>query len=164
MVYYQCHPDGAYKLKGATKSMQPSTRPYYLFLSLILTFFMSFCFAVSMAQALPGDSYTVDPIGIEDFWAYTEDSVNPVNGNLVLVEKDLSIPGRGIPVGISRTFNSRTSSGVGIFGYGWASNLEVRLLDAGDGTITLVDGDNTRHTFRQTVDGRSTQGNLPKIR
>ncbi|MEW6697623.1 MAG: RHS repeat-associated core domain-containing protein [Bacillota bacterium] len=95
----------------------------------------------------------MDPIGLEDFWVYTEDGVNPANGNLVLVEKDLSIPGRGIPVSISRTFNSRASSQAGIFGYGWTSNLEVRLLDAGSESITLIDGDNTRHIFVQTTDG-----------
>lgn len=106
-----------------------------------------------MALAEPGDTDTVDPIGLEDFWTYTEDGVNPVNGNLVIVEKDLSIPGRGIPVSINRTFNSRASFQEGMFGYGWTSNLEIRLADAGTESITLIDGDNTRHIFVQTAGG-----------
>ncbi|GAB6153978.1 hypothetical protein JCM17380_27280 [Desulfosporosinus burensis] len=37
-------------------------------------------------------NYTVDPIGLENFWGYTKDGVNPANGNLVLQETDLSFP------------------------------------------------------------------------
>ncbi|GAB6153977.1 hypothetical protein JCM17380_27270 [Desulfosporosinus burensis] len=41
----------------------------------------------------------------------------------------------------------------GIFGYSWFSNLETRLVDAGTGPITLVDGDNTRHIFGEIAGG-----------
>ncbi|AGB41138.1 RHS repeat-associated core domain protein [Halobacteroides halobius DSM 5150] len=97
--------------------------------------------------------YTVDPIGQEEFWGYTKDGVNPANGNLVLQEKDFAIPGRGIPINLKRTYNSRKSSIAGIFGYGWTTNLEAQLVDAGAGPITLIDGDNTRHIFGQKVGG-----------
>jgi RHS repeat-associated protein len=98
-------------------------------------------------------NYTVDPIGVENFWGLTEDGVNPANGNLVLQETDLSIPGRGIPVSMKRTYNSRKSVVAGMFGYGWTSNVEARLVDQGSGPITLIDEDNTRHIFGQKIGG-----------
>ncbi|TDL76108.1 DNRLRE domain-containing protein [Peribacillus frigoritolerans] len=97
-------------------------------------------------------NYTVDSIGVEKYWGLTKDSVNPANGNLVLQDTDLSIPGRGIPVSIKRTYNSRKSF-AGMFGFGWTSNYEARLVDAGSGPITLIDEDNTRHIFGEKVGG-----------
>jgi len=97
--------------------------------------------------------YWVDPIGIENFWGSTEDGVNPANGNLVIQNNDLSIPGRGVPVSLTRTYNSRLSEVSRLFGYGWVSNIETQLVDAGTGPITLIDGDGTRHIFGQTAGG-----------
>lgn len=98
-------------------------------------------------------NFTVDPIGTEDYWSFSKDNVNPVNGNLVLQQGDLSIPGRGIPVSIDRTYNSRKTYLSGIFGYGWRSNVEVQLADSGSGPITLIDADATCHIFGQNVGG-----------
>ncbi len=92
-------------------------------------------------------TYYVNGIGLESFWGYTKDGINVSNGNLVLQETDLSIPGRGVPVSVTRTYNSRKSDGAGMFGYGWTSNVETRLIDAGFGPITLIDADHTRHIF-----------------
>ncbi|MBM7616442.1 DNRLRE domain-containing protein [Alkaliphilus hydrothermalis] len=97
--------------------------------------------------------YTVEPIGQEDFWGYSKDGVNIASGNLVLQQGDLSIPGRGIPVGLTRTFNSRKNHVTGIFGNGWRSNYEAIIVDTGSGPITLVDGDSTRHIFGQKIGG-----------
>lgn len=98
-------------------------------------------------------NYTVDPIGLENYWSLTKDGVNPANGNLVLQKKDLSIPGRGVPVSLTRTYNSRKETIAGMFGYGWISEWEARLIDAGNGPITYIDEDNTRHIFGQQVGG-----------
>ncbi len=98
-------------------------------------------------------TYWIDPIGLEDFWGYTKDGVNPANGNLVLQQSDFSIPGRGVPIGLTRTYNSRKATVAGMFGYGWTSNVETQLVDAGEGPITLIDGDGTRHIFGQTTGG-----------
>ncbi|MFC9596678.1 DUF6531 domain-containing protein [Peribacillus butanolivorans] len=68
------------------------------------------------------------------------DGVNPANGNLVYQKNDLSIPGRGIPVSMTRTYNNRKSHVTGMFGYGWTSNVEKRLVDGGTGPITQTDG------------------------
>ncbi|WP_243292303.1 DNRLRE domain-containing protein [Bacillus sp. FJAT-47783] len=101
-------------------------------------------------------NYTVDPMGVEEFWSTTEEGVNPANGNLVLQETDVAVPGRGVEVEVSRTYNSRKSWYAGMFGYGWFSNVEALLVDSGDGPITLIDGDNTRHIFGQAIGGSYT--------
>lgn len=98
-------------------------------------------------------NYWIDPIGLEDFWGYTKDGVNPANGNLVLQQSDFSISGRGIPVELNRTYNSRKATVAGMFGYGWTSNVEAQLVDAGEGPIILIDGDGSRHIFGQTAGG-----------
>ncbi|MGE7717885.1 DNRLRE domain-containing protein [Priestia megaterium] len=98
-------------------------------------------------------NYTVDPIGMENYWGLTKDGVNPANGNFVFQKNDLSIPGRGVPVNVTRTYNSRKSDVAGIFGYGWTSTIEKRLVDSGNGPITLIDEDNTRHIFGQKIGG-----------
>ncbi|WP_144015894.1 DUF6531 domain-containing protein [Desulfonispora thiosulfatigenes] len=43
----------------------------------------------------------------------------------------------GVPLDITKTYNSRKSNVAGIFGYGWTSNVEAQIVDAGDGPITL---------------------------
>jgi RHS repeat-associated protein len=98
-------------------------------------------------------NYKVEGIGLENYWSLSKDGVNPSNGNLVLQKNDLSIPGHGIPVSVTRTFNSRQSSFSGIFGYGWLTNIETRLYGAVPGPITLFDADGTQHIFGQKVGG-----------
>ncbi len=100
-------------------------------------------------------NYYIDALGIESFWSYTKDGVNPSNGNLVQQYTDFSIQGRGIPVSVVRTYNSR-SLAAGIFGYGWRSNIELQVVDAGTGPITFIDSDGTRHIFGQAIDGTYT--------
>jgi RHS repeat-associated protein len=98
-------------------------------------------------------NYWVEPIGTESFWMTTKDGVNPANGNLVLQETDLAIPGLGEGVEITRTYNSRKSGLNGMFGYGWFTNVEMNLWDSGSGPITFVDEDNTRHIFGEKIGG-----------
>ncbi|WLR51865.1 DNRLRE domain-containing protein [Bacillus tianshenii] len=98
-------------------------------------------------------NYTVDPIGMESFWMNTKDGVNPANGNYVKQKTDLQIPGLGVDVKLSRTYNSRKSQYAGLFGYGWTSTIEQQLVDSGSGPITLIDGDGTRHIFGEKIGG-----------
>ena len=98
-------------------------------------------------------NYRVDPIGSERFWRTTKDGVNPSNGNLTLNNTDIQIPGRGKNVQVTRTYNSRKSIVDGIFGYGWTSNIDRKLVDAGSGPITYIDEDGTRHVFGEKVSG-----------
>lgn len=71
----------------------------------------------------------------------------------MLQQSDFSVLGRGIPLGITRTYNSRKADVSGMFGYGWTSNVETKIVDAGKGPITFMDGDGTRHIFGEEVGG-----------
>ncbi|MFB5197420.1 DNRLRE domain-containing protein [Neobacillus sp. KR4-4] len=98
-------------------------------------------------------TYEVDPIGLEDFWHRTEDGINPSNGNLILTEADFDVPGRGIPLTVERTYNSRNTVEKGVFGYGWSSNFDARLIYGVSGPVVYIDNDGTRHFFGESVDG-----------
>jgi len=102
-------------------------------------------------------TYTVDPIGQENFWTFSQDGVNMASGNLAFQKTDVSIPGRGEWTEFTRTYNSRSSYS-GLTGYGWTSNWEIRLKvpPNGYGPITLVDADGTEHIFARRTDGNYT--------
>jgi len=51
-------------------------------------------------------TYKIDALGVEPFLPY-HGNVNVHNGNLVLSDVDVTLPGRGIPIVVSRTYNSR---------------------------------------------------------
>ncbi|PTM59264.1 DNRLRE domain-containing protein [Desmospora activa] len=95
-------------------------------------------------------TYTIDPLGKEEFWTTAASNVNTYNGNFFLCDcsetRDINIPGRGIPAAVERAYNSRSTES-GIFGYGWTSNLEQRITDNGHGPLIYTDGDWTTHTF-----------------
>lgn len=54
-------------------------------------------------------NYQVDPLGMESFWGYSG-NVNVHNGNLVVTDTDVSLSGKGIPITVTRTHNSRYST------------------------------------------------------
>jgi RHS repeat-associated protein len=89
-------------------------------------------------------------LGRESHWTYFEmplpaasAGVNVSNGNLVLSQTDISLPSRGIPAVLSRTYNSRSNRS-GLFGYGWSSSLELKLTPSGDGSrVDFFDADGT---------------------
>lgn len=96
--------------------------------------------------------YKVDPLGQESFWGYSGD-VNVHNGNLVLSDTDVDLPGKGIPINIVRTYNSRFTSSSSTFGYGWSFNVGMRLGYSDGGTVLFIDGDGTRYYFVKGSDG-----------
>lgn len=96
-------------------------------------------------------NYVVNPLGTEDFWTYAG-NVHTANGNLMLSFSDVYVPGRGIQTTITRTYNS-CSSNSGIFGYGWNSELDVKITVKNKGPIQYIDADRTVHYFEQLSDG-----------
>ena len=54
---------------------------------------------------------------------------NPINfvlGNKFQPEKDLTLNGPGLPLGLSRYYNSQSDQ-TGKFGYGWTDSFSLRL-------------------------------------
>ena len=72
----------------------------------------------------------------------TAKPVNCASGEFWHTFVDLSVPGRGVPLGLSRTYNSLNAATDGPFGHGWTSNVTMSLAlnAAGDATVTQGGG------------------------
>lgn len=109
-------------------------------------------------------TYISDLLGVNPQWSYANTpvgSVNTVNGNFISSVKDYSLPGRGIPVKISRTYNSRANYSGLLFGPKWISNLDMQLQINSWG-IVYLDSVGTEHSFFLQGDGTyKAQDNYP---
>lgn len=80
------------------------------------------------------------------------DPVNMSTGNMYRSATDVSIVARGLPVALSRTYNSRSAVD-GQFGHGWTCNYCEQLLANDDGSMTYREGDGTEHRFAASGSG-----------
>lgn len=71
---------------------------------------------------------------------------------------DLSIPGRGIPLDLERTYNSLAAATNGPFGYGWASSYDMSLAVDGSGNVTVSQENGSQVTFNPAPGGGYTAG------
>lgn len=124
--------------------------------------------AYSSGQALPiddattlkmnfdGDLYTTDlyGTGILPYWNYTSASLgggwnslaNTFNLNLLLSKSLFSVPGRGIAIGESITYNSIDGRN-GPLGIGWHLGSNAVLTECKDGSVVYNGGDGSAYTF-----------------
>jgi RHS repeat-associated protein len=79
--------------------------------------------------------------------SYTRNPVNPATGNFWHTFSDVSIPGRGIPISLRRTYNSLAASIPGRFGFGWNDSNNVRLSFDGSGNATAYMEDGSQVPF-----------------
>jgi RHS repeat-associated protein len=83
----------------------------------------------------------------------TKSPVNTQSGEFWHTFDDLSIPGRGIPVDLQRTYSSTvaTSQSPGPFGYGWSNSYQMHM-QIGSGSppssITVVAGNGSSTVFQ----------------
>jgi YD repeat-containing protein len=80
--------------------------------------------------------------------------VNLKNGNFYISYTDLTVPGMGKKLEITRTYNSKATE-VGWFGFGWGSEYETKLEVSGDGAIIIHEhgtGARVRFTPQSGVD------------
>ena len=80
-----------------------------------------------------------------------KDPVDCASGDYTETFTDVSVPGRGPGLDLSRTYNSLSASTEGIFGYGWTSSYESNLAVNMDGSITVTEADGSQVTA--TPDG-----------
>ena len=71
------------------------------------------------------------------------DPVDCVSGDFWKTFTDVNVPGRGVALNLTRTYNDMNGSTQGIFGYGWTSSYDQHIIfdaDANnsDGSITIV--------------------------
>ncbi|WP_144551291.1 DNRLRE domain-containing protein [Peribacillus simplex] len=96
--------------------------------------------------------YTIEPIGVESFWTSAGSNINTYNGNFYTQETDFTIDGRGLPLTVNRTYNSRSVE-TGMFGVGWSSNLDQKLVFATEDLVLYRDEDGTEHFFSKNASG-----------
>jgi RHS repeat-associated protein len=72
--------------------------------------------------------------------------VNCGSGDFWHTFTDLEVPGRGIPLELTRTYNSLSAQSEGIFGYGWSSSYDASLALNKDGSVTVSAEDGSQVT------------------
>lgn len=72
------------------------------------------------------------------------------SGNLALDYPEISIPNRGMPLELKRSYNSRTANVFSTFGYGWRHNYQILLsYDAQSKIYSMVDGEGSLKIFKE---------------
>ncbi|ARU62738.1 hypothetical protein CBW65_18520 [Tumebacillus avium] len=94
-------------------------------------------------------NYVPEPLGEQSFWTF-DGPVNMANLNLYQSFMDISYPGLGTDVELSRAYNSRSTES-GFFGYGWSSAFDARLQELTDGSVRLKEADGSIHFFEQNA-------------
>ena len=83
--------------------------------------------------------------------------VNCATGNQYEVQTDLRVPGRGVGLDLTRTYNSQaaaTATSAGMFGYGWTSTFSDHLvIDPTAQTATVWQADGSSVPFNVNADG-----------
>ncbi|WP_088810262.1 MULTISPECIES: DNRLRE domain-containing protein [unclassified Listeria] len=93
-------------------------------------------------------------LGMADYWTSVPvrgGEVNATNGNFLFHETDFELAGRGPSINVDRTFNSQDEA-IGIFGKGWTSTLEEKLVEEANGDIIWVESDKKIHRFTKKGD------------
>ncbi|XQY93684.1 DNRLRE domain-containing protein [Metabacillus sp. HB246100] len=149
--------------KGTELSLDPS--PVYINSGGIYSTYKNYWFRVSAYDSkgetiysnafMPTFGEPVEFLGEEEYWSILDvpyGKVNMATGNLIISEEDMTVSGRGPELGLSRTYNSLSTS-VGIFGPGWHSDAEMRVTASSDNSkVSLVDEDGTVHIFTKLAD------------
>ncbi|MFH1678470.1 MAG: DUF6531 domain-containing protein, partial [Candidatus Omnitrophota bacterium] len=81
--------------------------------------------------------------------------IDVASGNMFTGSTDIYIPGREMPLGLSRSYNSDDDS-CGQFGYGWRSNFDITLREEANMSVTEVDEAGVHTVYSRDIDGTYT--------
>jgi RHS repeat-associated protein len=84
---------------------------------------------------------------------YVLEPVNCATGTLVSQNSDFSIPGRGIPLALSRTYSSASAGADSPFGFGWTDNYAMSLSTDASGDVTIHQEDGSSVVFQPNGSG-----------
>ncbi len=112
--------------------------------------------------AFPGYAFVTGPPDVSeqgagpneserDTTCYVLEPVNCATGVLADQFTDFSIPGRGIPLSLTRSYSSAAAGTDGPFGFGWTDNYDLSLSTDQLGDVTIAQEDGSTVTF--TPDG-----------
>lgn len=92
--------------------------------------------------------------GVEPYNIFIGGMVNAANGNLVIRERDVSIPGRGFTLELVRTYNGLLYDHYGPFGLGgWTHNYNISVKDVSSGDVLYTEECGSQHQFIRNIDG-----------
>jgi RHS repeat-associated protein len=93
------------------------------------------------------------PTGVLAFQGFIAEPVNTATGNYIFQRTDLRIPGRGLPLVFTRTYNTLDPY-TGPLGAGWTHAYNVILREAADGTVTIKREDGHEESYSPLGGGR----------
>lgn len=91
-------------------------------------------------------------LGTNSNCGYDGEPVNMTTGNYLYSHEDLSIPGRGLGLTLSRSYNS-LGTGSSIFGNRWSFNYGMTLEVNADNSATITHPDGRRVTYTRNANG-----------
>ena len=100
--------------------------------------------ANNQEQPLFGSAVGSSSAEVDSSRCQTGDPVDCASGDFWQTFTDVSIPGRGPNLDLTRTYNNLQASNSGIFGNGWSSSYDQHLTLNGDGSITLTLSDGSQ--------------------
>ena len=71
------------------------------------------------------------------------------SGSLALTENDISIKGRGLSLGLTRSYNSQAADRFGTMGYGWTHSYQISLTHYPGGYV-MVGGEGSGQIFKES--------------
>ena len=116
---------------------------------------------ISDAQMFGGDNEAAAcPCATKTLGRHND--VDPGDGSLIEASADLSVPGAGVALGLSRDYDSglaqqqvADAAGPGPLGYGWSYNLGMSVSVNGSGVATVSQEDGSEVSFSPYVAGSS---------
>jgi RHS repeat-associated protein len=84
---------------------------------------------------------------------YVLEPVNCATGTLVSQYSDISIPGRGIEMSLTRAYSSASAGTDNPFGFGWTDNYAMSLNTDASGDVTIDQEDGSAVTFQPNGSG-----------
>lgn len=88
-----------------------------------------------------------NPSELSDCVSCAGDPIDTFSGNFSHSWVDFSIPGRGVPLLFSRTYNAQAATQQGPFGSGWTDSYNMALTTDGSGNVTIQQEDGSTVTF-----------------
>jgi RHS repeat-associated protein len=85
--------------------------------------------------------------------ACSGDPVNCATGNFTLSAVDQSVAVRGPGLALERSYNSLDAAAPGLFGHGWSSTYGMRLTEAADGSVTILQENGSQVSFTASQSG-----------
>ena len=74
------------------------------------------------------------------------ENIDLFDGHLYLARNDISLPGRGMPINLARSYSS-SSALLGKIGVAWSHSYDSKIVRSGCGGVTVVGGDGGGQTF-----------------